>query len=41
MVGIPIMDNDKVDAVFIGLLLMHRTVYSNKKIINQNKNAFY
>ena len=36
MVGIPIMDNDKVDAIFIGLLLMHRTVYSNKKIINQN-----
>jgi diguanylate cyclase (GGDEF)-like protein len=36
MVGIPIMDNDRVDAVFIGLLLMHRTVYSNKKVINQN-----
>ena len=36
MVGIPIMDNDKVDAIFIGILMMHRTVYANKKIINQN-----
>lgn len=34
IVGIPIMDNDRIDSVFIGLLVMHRTVYSHKKILN-------
>ena len=36
IVGVPIMDNDKIDSVFIGLLVMHRNVYANKKILNHN-----
>ena len=30
------MDNDKIDSIFIGLTVMHRNVYSNKKALNNN-----